>query len=186
MTTRSSDISQRVLLHKVSLILSGVSQDMAGKLAARAVAKELRAERQRERQARQAAPSQALTLSNATQQLVARLKRIFDRYLAAEEQEGLRQPLAHVEDASPQGELSPMRGVAGITKVQDRGGVPVGVWRGDSGSAERIPPSFFHGMPDRATDNWRHSISENERIETERREVWRERLRVLKATGGLA
>jgi hypothetical protein len=184
--TTPHDISGRILLHKVSLLLSGrgLGAQQAGRIAAKMAARELREQRYRERQQRPAAaPSQALTRSNATQHLLARLGRIFDRYLSHTENSENSEPLPHTEDISPQGELSPMRGFAGtITKVADRTST-AGIWNGTSSAAQRIPSSFYHGLPDRALDGYLSSLALNERVERERQEAWVVRKAELKARG---
>jgi hypothetical protein len=187
--TSPNDIGGRVLLAKIGLMLGnpGLGVERAGKLAARQVARELRFERQRQRAQRQAAPAQALSLSNATQHLIARLSRVFDRYLSREEQrEPDAGPRPHTEDNAPRGELWPMRGIAGgVRKISDNTSV-TGVWGNGPSGAQLLGDEQFHtSMHDRTTQNWRASLALNERVERERREAWAERKLVLKAKGVL-
>jgi hypothetical protein len=80
----------------------GLGVERAGVLAARQVARELREERQRQRQARQASSNSPLSVANATQHLISRLRQIFERHLEAE---APRTPLPHTSDHAPRGEL---------------------------------------------------------------------------------
>jgi hypothetical protein len=65
-------------------------------------------------------------------------------------------------------------------------GYPDGVFMGNVTGAQRIPDKEYHSSIhalDRSTHNWRMSISENARIEAERREHWARRLAEMKAEG---
>jgi hypothetical protein len=158
------------------LLNPGLDPRLARRVAMRKVANELGLN-----QRRQVTPGPASRFapSDPRQTLLVKLSRIFDRHLATEEQ---RAPRSHLEDIHPSGE--PPHSDVIVRKAADRSST-IGIWGNTSTGAERIPPEFFHGMPDRTTQNWRSSLELNERVERERREAWAERKLVLKAKGVL-
>jgi hypothetical protein len=81
-------------------------------------------------------------------------------------------PAAAVRKRQPQPELAE--------------GYPDGVFTGSVTGAQLIPDAEYHSSIhalDRSTHNWRRSISENARIEQERRAHWAARLAQMKAEG---
>jgi hypothetical protein len=175
------DIGNRVLLRKVGLLLSGsgLTADEAGRVAAKLVAKEIKQERRQQRQQRQAAPAQAISLSTATSWIVNKIAAVAQRHIERDEPSALREPRPHTSDIAP----GPPASKVIVNKVADRTST-IGVWGNGPTGAQLLDDEQFHtSMHSLTTHNWRRSISENARIEAERREVWRERLASLKTQG---
>jgi hypothetical protein len=131
-------------------------------------------------------------MPQSTALLVSKLAKVFTNYLRNERRREIaarqeREPRPHVEDTiAAHNDLSPKRGISGVTKVVDRAGnaIGVGVWDGDVRTAVRIPDSEFHTSLHSPTyQNWVRSRDLVEQVRREREQAWTKRKAELKARG---